>query len=309
MNSTKYWLSLNSVQGVGTATLKEIYDTLSAAGLSVSDIFGLTPSEIKNEFHFSEKIISAFHDANTNLDSCEREYLDLIDRNISVLFFFSPAYPVRLYERLGNSAPPVIYGAGNTSILNMQGAAILGDRNISSRGEFIAYMAARDLVNHDIAVISGLARGADLAAHRSALESGGYTAAWLPYGIEKLVIPEQLRTVFDPERFIAVSHLKPAEQANKFNAFTRNRLVCAASAAVFIVESPDEGGIFEAAKSAHKLNVPLYTAEYSEYPAGARGNMKMISDFEAKTIRGKKVDNLTVPNMDRFIADVKFRKE
>jgi len=35
----------------------------------------------------------------------------------------------------------------------------------------------------------------------------------------------------------------------------------------------------------------------------------MLTEFEARAVRGKKVDNLTVPNMDRFIADVKFKKE
>ena len=120
-------------------------------------------------------------------------------------------------------------------------------------------------------------------------------------------MPEQVRQVFDPERFVAVSHLGPEDPANSFTAFARNRLICAASNAVFIVESPEDGGIFEAAKSAHKLNIPLYTAEYARYPENAAGNKKILAEYEAKAVRGKKVDNLTVPNMDRFIADVKFR--
>ena len=307
MNSTKHWLALNQVQGIGTAALKEIYAAVSAAGLSVSDIFGLSTAEIKNEFHFNDKLTAAFAEAEKNLEAAEREYLLLMDSGISVLPFFSPLYPVKLHERLGNTTPPVLYAAGNTSILNTQGAAILGESRVSSRGEFICYTAARELVQHNITIISGLAQGADVTAHRSALEYGGSTIAFLPCGIMKLAIPEQVKQVFDPERFVAVSHMKPEDPANKFNAYARNRLVCAASNAVFIVESPEDGGIFEAAKSAHKLNIPLYTAEYGEYPENAAGNKKMLSEFEAKAVRGKKVDNLTVPNMDRFIADVKFR--
>lgn len=308
MNSTKYWIALNQVPGVGTATLKEIYSAVSGMGLSVSDIFGLSAVEIRSEFHFSEKIISAFGEAAGKIESAEKSYLELIDAGISVIFFFSPLYPVRLYERLGNSAPPLLYAAGNTAILNTNCAAVLGDSNVSSKGEFISYMAARDLARHGITVVSGMAKGADLSAHRSALESGGRTIAWLPCGIFKLVMPEQIMPVFDPEMFVAVSHFLPEEPSNKFNAFSRNRFICALSEAVFIVESPEEGGIFEAAKSAYKLEVPLYTAEYSEYPQPAAGNKRIISEFNGKPIRGKKVDNLTVPNMDRFIADVKFRQ-
>lgn len=308
MNSTKHWLALNQVQGIGTASLKEIYTAVSAAGLSVSDIFGLSASEIKNEFHFNDKLTAAFAEAEKNLDAAEREYLMLMDSGISVIMFFSPLYPVKLHERLGNTTPPVLYAAGNTSILNRPGAAILGESRISSRGEFICHTAARELVQHDITIISGLARGADVTAHRSALEYGGNTAAYLPCGIMKLAVPDQLKQVFDPERFVALSHLGPEDVASKFNAYARNRLICAASNAVFIVESPEEGGIFEAAKSARKLDIPLYTAEYAEYPESAAGNKKMLSEFDAKAVRGKKVDNLTVPNMDRFIADIKFSK-
>ncbi len=306
MNNTRHWIALNNVQGVGTATLREIYDAISSAGLSLYDLFGLTDAELRSEFHFSDKIIRALIDAGGNVDAAEREYFELMDSGISVNFFFSPSYPEKLFSRMGNSAPPVIYASGNISILNMKGAAVLGDSNVSSRGEFIAYMASVELAKHGIAVISGLANGADLTAHRAALESGGSTAAWLPYGILKFAVPEQLKPVLDPERFVAVSHLAPGDAASKFNAFSRNRLICASSGAVFIVESPEDGGIFEAAKSAHKLEVPLYTAEYAEYPPGASGNKKIISELGAKTIRGKKVDNLTLPNMDRFIADVKF---
>ncbi len=309
MNSTKYWLALSRVQGIGTASLREIHSAVSAAGLSVSDIFGLSPAEIKNEFHLNDKLAAAFSGAALLLDSAEREYVMLMDAAVTVIPFFSPLYPLKLNERLANTAPPFLYAAGNTSIINTDCAAILGESGISSRGEFICYTAARELVKHDITVISGLARGADITAHRSALEYGGRTAAFLPCGIMKLTVPDQLKKVFDPERFVALSHLNPEEPANRFNAFARNRLVCAASDAVFIVESPEEGGIFEAAKSARKLGIPLYTAEYAEYPENAAGNKKMLTEFEARAVRGKKVDNLTVPNMDRFIADVKFKKE
>ena len=169
-------------------------------------------------------------------------------------------------------------------------------------------MAAKELVAHEITVISGFAKGADITAHRSALEYGGDTIAILPYGILKLNIPDMIKPVYDEERFLAVSCFYPEDAAGKFNAFIRNKIICALSHAVFIVESPESGGIFEAAKSAHSLKVPLYTAEYSEYPESASGNKKILAEFGAFPVRGKKTsDNLTVPNMDRIIADVKFK--
>jgi len=308
MNSTKYWIALERVPGVGPAHLKEIYGIISNAGISLSEIFELTEEEIRNEFKFSPKTISFIKNAVEMLPAVADEYQKIIDAGITVTLFCSNTYPERLHSVLGSSIPPVLYSYGNMQILKKKGAAILGDSNISSRGEFITYMAAKDLAEHDIPVISGFANGAGMTAHRSSLESGGDTVAILPYGILKLNIPEILKPVFDQQRFLAISTFHPDEAADKFNAYTRNKIICALSHAVFIVESPEEGGIYESAKSARSLKIPLYTAEYAEYPVNASGNKKILAEMGAYPVRGRRnSDNLTVPNMDRIIADVKFK--
>lgn len=307
MNSTKYWIALERVQGIGPASLKEIHKKISDAGLSVSDIFDLSPEELRSEFHFNDKIASAFKPASDLIPNVEEEYMQLIDAGVEVIPFFSKNYPQRLNSVLENQFPPFLYLYGSSDVLNAKGAAIIGESKISSRGEFIAYNAARELASRNINVISGFANGADLTAHRGALEHGGITTAFLPYGILKLNIPESIKHVYDPSKMAAVSIFAPGHIPDMYAAYIRNRVICALSHAVFIVEAPEEGGIFEAAKSAHSLNIPLYTTEYAEYPPTASGNKKIMSEFGAFPVRGKKVDNLTLPNMDRIIADVKFK--
>jgi predicted Rossmann fold nucleotide-binding protein DprA/Smf involved in DNA uptake len=78
----------------------------------------------------------------------------------------------------------------------------------------------------------------------------------------------------------AVSIFQPDHTQDMYAAYIRNRIICALAHAVYIVEAPDEGGIYEAAKSAHALNIPLYTTEYAEYPPTASGNKKIMSDSE-----------------------------
>lgn len=307
MNSTKFWIALERVSGVGPAHLQEIYRVISNTGVSLSDVFELTDEEIKNELKFSGKTVSFIRSAVDVLPAVTEEYQKIIDAGITVTPFYSTSYPERLHSILGNGIPPILYSYGNHQILKKKCAAIIGDTNISSRGEFIAYMAAKELTVHGIPVISGFAQGADLTAHRSALEYGGDTIAFLPYGILKLDIPDIIKPVYNEEKFLAVSSFYPEDSASKYNAFIRNKIICALSNAVFIVESPESGGIFEAAKSARELNVPLYTTEYSDCPPSAAGNKKIIDEMGAYPVRGRKSDNLTVPNMDRIIADVKFK--
>lgn len=298
---------MQRVQGIGPAHLKEIHKEVSSLSISISDIFDLNESEIKGEFNFSSRIVDAFKSAGEILPSLEEEYIQVVEAGVEIIPFFSSYYPERLKSIMGNSIPPFLYVTGNRDILLKDGAAILGDHNVSSRGEFISYLAAKELAARGIAVISGMAKGAGLAAHRAALEYGGDTIAFLPYGILRVVLPEELKMVFNDKKMAIVSIISPMAPADKYNAFNRNKVICSMSKAVYIVEAPEEGGIFEAARSAHNLKIPLYSTEYAEYPESAAGNRKIFAELGGIPVKGKVVNDLTVPNLDRLIADVKFK--
>jgi len=304
--NTKYWIALEQSQGIGPAHLKEIHDTLSKLDLSIVDLFDLTGEEIEEEFHFNSKLVESICNARDVLNEIEDDYFAMIDAGINIIPFFSSDYPERLTKIMGNSFPPILYTFGNKKILKEGGIAILGDKNISDRGELIAYGAARELARHRITTISGFANGVGLVSHRAAIENGGNTIAVVPYGIKHFKPPEFIREVMDPDKIIIVSPFYPSREVNKFNAFIRNKIICALSYAVYIVEAPADGGIFEAAKSAHKLKIPLFTTRYGNYPENALGNPKIMEEFNGEPIQRKKDADTPEPNMDRIIALAKF---
>ncbi len=306
MNSTKYWIALEQTHGIGPAHLMEIHDALKKQSLSVEDLCDLSSDDIRKEFSFPEKIAEAIAGIQSILPKIEEDYFKLLESGIDAITFFSDLYPIRLREVLGNAIPPILYVYGNSRLLKQKGVAILGDKDVSDKGEMITFEASRQLANHRIPVVSGYARGADLIAHRSALVSGGTTIALVPYGIFHLSVPEILRDVMNPDTMAVVSTFYPTREPNKFNAFIRNKLICAISCAVYIVEAPAEGGIFEAAKSANNLKVPLFTTEYGEYPKNAGGNRKIIDELGGIPVLGKMDKNMLVPNMDRIIGLAKF---
>jgi len=306
MNYTTYWLALSRVHGMGPAHLREIHDALQKAGLSIADITDLSPDELKGEFGFQEAVCAAVVQSRDLAGSVEADYERCLNEGISVIPFFAELYPQRLLAVLGNAFPPFLYALCGAQLMTRRGAAILGDSNVSDKGELIAYSAARELASHRIVVISGYARGADQIAHRSALQNGGETAAFLPSGIFRHKIPQVLADVFDPERIAVVSPFYPSVEMDQFTAMIRNRIICALSRAVYVIEAPAEGGVFEAAKSAHHLKIPLFTTEYTEYPKNAPGNKKIIDELSGIPVRGRMVNNMLSPNMDRIIASVKF---
>ncbi|HOT44745.1 MAG TPA: DNA-processing protein DprA [Spirochaetota bacterium] len=306
MNDTKYWIALEQTHGIGPAHMIEVHDALKGQNLSVGDLCGLSGEEIRKEFRFPDKIAEAITGMEATLEKIEEDYFKLLESGIDVIPFFSEQYPARLREVLGNAIPPLLYVYGNVRLLKQRGVAILGDKDVSDKGEMIAFEASRLLAKHRVPVISGYARGADLIAHRSALVNGGSTIALVPYGIFHLTVPNILGDVMNPDAMAVVSPFYPSREPNKFNAFIRNKIICALAYAVFIVEAPPDGGIFEAAKSAGNLKVPLFTAEYGEYPKNAGGNRKIMEEMGGIPVKGKMENGMLVPNMDRIIGLAKF---
>lgn len=168
MNSTKYWIALEQTHGIGPAHLIELHALLKDRGLSLVDLCDLTAAEIKNEFRLPDKIAEAVAGVPQVLPKIEDDYLKLLESGIEVVPFFSELYPQRLHETLGTGIPPLLYLYGSSRLLKEKGVAILGDKDVSERGEMISFEAARILARHRINVVSGFARGADLIAHRSA---------------------------------------------------------------------------------------------------------------------------------------------
>ncbi len=306
MNSTKYWIALEQTHGIGPAHLIEIHDALKEQSLSVADLCDLSSDDIRKEFRFQEKIAEAIAGMQSTLPKIEEDYFKLLESGIDVVPFFSDLYPVRLRDVLGNAIPPFLYVYGNSRLVKQKGVAVLGDKDVSDKGEMIAFEAARVLSKHRIPVISGYARGADLIAHRSALINGGATIALVPYGIFHLSVPNILSDVMNPDTMAVVSPFYPNREPNKFNAFIRNKIICALSCAVYIVEAPLDGGIFEAAKSANNLKVPLFVTEYGEYPKNAGGNRKIIDELGGIPVLGRMESGMLVPNMDKIIGMEKF---
>lgn len=306
MNSTKYWIALEQSHGIGPAHMIEIHKVLQEASLSLADLVDLSADEIRQEFRFPDKIAEALAGIPSVLPKIEEDYLKLLESEIDVVPFFSERYPSRLAENLGNALPPLLSVCGNAGLLADRGVAILGDRDVSDRGEMISYGAARELARHSLTVISGYAQGADLIAHRSAIVSGGTTIAFVPYGIFHFKVPDILKDVMDLARFAIVSPFYPSREPNKYNAFIRNKIICALSYAVYIVEAPPDGGIFEAAKSAYNLKVPLFTTEYAEYPKNASGNKKIMDELGGLPVLGRMENDMLVPNMDTIIGKAKF---
>ncbi|MFQ5510574.1 MAG: DNA-processing protein DprA [Candidatus Krumholzibacteriia bacterium] len=160
---------------------------------------------------------------------------------VRAVTFLDGRYPA--YLRDIARAPPILFYRGELSCLHQRGVAIVGTRNPTARACDFAAALARDLVELDIAVVSGVARGIDTAAHRGALARDGITVGVVGSGLDVPYPPENAPLLETIARRACVLGEQIMGTPPLRHAFPqRNRLISALSHAVVVVEAGRRSG-------------------------------------------------------------------
>jgi DNA processing protein len=168
----------------------------------------------------------------------DREVAETRRAGARYLFHDSPDYPALLGETGG--APPILMARGNVALANQPSVAIVGARNASAAAVKLAREFAAGLAEAGFAVVSGLARGIDGAAHRGALPA---TVGVIASGIDIAYPPEHREL----QEQVAVQGLVLAEQPPgtepRGSHFpSRNRIIAGLASGTLVVEAAPKSG-------------------------------------------------------------------
>ena len=182
-------------------------------------------------------------------------------RAIRVVSRADAAYPQRVKKRLGEDAPPILYGCGDATLLGGGGLAVVGSRNVDDTlVEYTEEVGRLTAVARRV-VISGGARGIDQAAMRGALEAGGNVMGILADSLEKAAVRREHREALMDGRLALICPYDPAARFNVGHAMQRNKLIYASADAALVVNSDyGKGGTWTgASEQLEKLRfVPVY---------------------------------------------------
>jgi DNA processing protein len=164
----------------------------------------------------------------------------------------SSEYPTELLDLAHPPGP--LYAIGNIDALGRPRVSIVGTRTSTAYGERIARSLTRTLVRAGVSIVSGMARGIDAAAHRTALEEGGRTVAVLGTGVD-VPYPVGHRPLHRMigERGLVVSENEPGATAQKGSFPKRNRIIAALSPVTIVVEAGFKSGALNTASQALEL--------------------------------------------------------
>ncbi|MGH9253144.1 MAG: DNA-processing protein DprA [Vicinamibacterales bacterium] len=141
-----------------------------------------------------------------------------------------------------SDAPPALWYRGTLDVFHRPAVAIVGSRHASVVALETAARLAADVAARGIAVVSGLARGVDSAAHRGALRTGR-TIAVLGSGVDRIYPHEHAGLARDiAVNGLVMSEFPPGARPLKFHFPMRNRLISGLSRAVVIVEASEKSG-------------------------------------------------------------------
>jgi predicted Rossmann fold nucleotide-binding protein DprA/Smf involved in DNA uptake len=168
-----------------------------------------------------------------------------------ILTPFDEEYPERLRERLGDLAPPVLYGVGPKRLLSAVGVGIVGSRDASDEAVEVAREAGERVARARLTVISGGAKGVDQIAMRAALGAGGDVVGVLAGWLERRVREPEVRRLVAEEQLCLVTPYAPSVGFSVGNAMGRNKLIYALARSTFVVCAGDrKGGTWEGASEA-----------------------------------------------------------
>jgi DNA processing protein len=180
--------------------------------------------------------------------------------------------------------PPALFFRGDRALAAKPSVAVVGSRRASPYALNAAAHLAAQLVSAGVAVVSGLARGVDAAAHQATLDAGGATIAILGTGID-VVYPRSHRRLFRAieERGLILTEFPPGTPPLPPHFPIRNRVISGISLGTVIVEATSRSGSLITARMAAEQNREVFAVPGSIFSAGSEGTHRLIQ-YGAKLV-------------------------
>lgn len=226
-------------------------------GLRAEDII-MHPRETLHELTDSVKvpIIKAIEQERETVLKAAQQELDFCrQHNIQVLPFEAEGYPARLQDC--SDAPAVLYYRGTADLNARHVVAIVGTRKITEYGKQACVRITERLATllPDALIVSGLAYGVDIHAHRESLAHGLSTIGVVAHGMDQ-IYPATHRN--DAKRMTCqggvLTEYTKGTRPLQGNFLRRNRIIAGMADAVIVVESAEHGGSLATARIAHQYH-------------------------------------------------------
>lgn len=238
-DETRCALALSRMGYHNIAALRELYNAWG----SMADIVKQHAHPERLAHNMPERLLAAFAHTDEHLKRADEEMRFAQDNNISIITLADEVYPQRLKACF--DAPLALFFKGNANLNAKHCISIVGTRKATPyAADCIAQLTARlKQLCPDILIVSGLAYGVDIMAHRQAIDHALPTVAVLAHGLDTLYPTRHRKeaTLMMQNGGLLTEYFSQSK-IDKRNFLQRNRIVAGMSAATLLVESAEHGG-------------------------------------------------------------------
>jgi DNA processing protein len=236
MDNASYLLALHSVNGLGPVRLKAVLNYFKDPKLAWN-----AQSKILQEIGIPKNVIESLEQSRKTLDP--QSLLEKLEKSgIKWISFFDNKYP-KLLKQIYDP-PFILYYKGEILPRDQRAIGVVGTRKITGYGQMVTNSFTKAMVAAGLTVVSGLARGVDTYAHKTAVESGGRTIAVLGGGLNKIFPFENtnLAEEIANGHGAVISEFPPEYESLPGNFPARNRIISGLSLGVLVTEAAIDSG-------------------------------------------------------------------
>ncbi|MBN1822207.1 MAG: DNA-processing protein DprA [Prolixibacteraceae bacterium] len=276
----KYKIAISMIPGIGSILARNL---IAYTG-SVEGIFNEKTSVLKKIPGIGEINAKKISDPQI-LINAENEIEFIQKNNIKTFFYADKDYPRRLSQC--PDAPIILFGKGNFNLDTEKIISIVGTRNATDYGKEVCENLTHGLSeqNHNVLIISGLAYGIDIQAHKMALKYNLPTIGVLGHGLDRLypsLHNDTAKKMLDNGGLI--SDFPSNTKIDPPNFIRRNRIIAGLADATIVIESGVKGGALITAEIASSYNRDVFAIPGNIGSKWSMGCNKLIKNNGATLI-------------------------
>ncbi|MHB1355001.1 MAG: DNA-processing protein DprA [Anaerolineae bacterium] len=246
---------------------------LQAASLRPGALLGFSSSDLRLRLELddtqTERISSLLQRSGSLAIELER----MASLGIHALTRADAEYPARYRQRLKESAPSVLFYAGERLLLGQPGIAVVGSRQLDEAGQSCADFVGNTCAMSSLILYSGGARGVDTISMNAALRARGQVVGILADSLEKAVREPDVRAALGRGDLCLATPFSPNAPFSVGTAMGRNKLIYTlADYAIVVASDMEKGGTWAGASEALRARwIPIFVLDHPSMPEGNKG--------------------------------------
>ena len=273
-----YLLMLHKMQGIGHINAKKLLQHFGSA----TALFQASTNDLKELDGIGNKRIKTIRDS-AIVKEAEEELNFIQSNNIKLSYFKDEDYPSRLKQCI--DSPILLFSRGNINLKNKPVLSIVGTRQVTTHGIAFCEQLIEDLAPLNPVIVSGLAYGTDIVAHRAAIKNNLQTIACLAHGLNQIypkVHQKYVSSIENNGGFF--TDFCSDDTFDRKNFLSRNRIVAGLSEATIVIESAEKGGSLVTADIAHSYDREVFAVPGRPQDKFSKGCNVLIKQQKAQMI-------------------------